>query len=71
MASSQYPNIVQNRDYINDIPRPNYTPFTYPHPLTLLSNGVTNTNTVPLPPTNSIPPTNTLAPPTGLNVRPL
>jgi hypothetical protein len=70
-VGSQYPNIQLNRDFFNDIPRPNYSPYTYPHPLTLLTNAVANTNTVPAPPTNSIPATNNLAPPTGLNVRPL
>ncbi|GBE19289.1 protein metal binding site [archaeon BMS3Abin17] len=27
--------IQENRDYYNDIQRPGYTPYTYPHPLTL------------------------------------
>ncbi len=29
--------IVEGRDYFNDTQRPGYTPYTYPHPLTLLS----------------------------------
>jgi len=70
-VGSQYPNIQENRDFYNNIPRPNYSPYTYPHPLTLLTNAVTNTNAVPPPPTNSIPATNSLTPPTGLQVRPL
>jgi hypothetical protein len=67
---SQYPNIVANVDFFNS-PRPGYVPFTYPHPLTLITNAVVDTNTVPVAPTNSAPPVNTLAPPTGLNVTPL
>jgi hypothetical protein len=69
-AGTTYPNIQENRDYFNNIPRPNYTGFTYPHPLTTITNAVSNTNTVP-PVTNPVPVTNSLVPPTGLNVRPL
>lgn len=39
-AESDFPNIQSGRDYINGTPRPNYTPFVYPHPLT----GIVNTN---------------------------
>jgi hypothetical protein len=46
------PFIVANVHYFNDTPKPGYTPFTYPHPLTLL--GSTN----PPPPTILLPPTN-------------
>lgn len=27
------PHVVEGRDFINDTPRPGYTPYTYPHPL--------------------------------------
>jgi hypothetical protein len=47
---SQVPFIVANVHYFNDTPKPGYTPFTYPHPLTLL--GSTN----PPPPTILLPP---------------
>jgi len=70
-VGSSYPGIQANRDYFNGIPRPNYTPFIYPHPLTALTNAVVNTNAVTIPVTNSTPPVNNLAPPTGLNVQPL
>ena len=71
-GGTSYLNIQENRDFFNNIPRPGYTPFTYPHPLTLITGAVVNTNGVPPPPTNSIPPpVNTLLPPTDLNVRPL
>ncbi len=32
-GSSQH--IQENRDYYNDTPKPGYTPYTYPHPLTI------------------------------------
>ena len=35
---STSPHIQENRDYYNDTPRPDYTPYTYPHPLTLASS---------------------------------
>lgn len=71
-AGSGYPNVQENRDFFNNTPRPNYTPFTYPHPLTLITNSVGVTNTVVPPPTNSVPvATNNLVPPTGLIIQPL
>jgi hypothetical protein len=30
---SPYPGIQSGRDFYNDMPRPGYTPFVYPHPL--------------------------------------
>jgi hypothetical protein len=68
-AGTSYPNLIAGRDYINDVARPGYTPFTYPHPLTLLTNGVVTTNSivnVPPPPTNAPP---VLTPPTGLKAQ--
>jgi hypothetical protein len=41
------PAIKEGRDFFNRTPKPNYTPYTYPHPLT-----GTSTNTAPSPPTN-------------------
>jgi hypothetical protein len=70
-GGTTYPCIKENRDFFNNIPRPGYTAFTYPHPMTSFTNSIVNTNTPPPPPTNSVPTTNSLAPPTGLNVRPL
>lgn len=32
-AGSSYPGILAGREYYNDTPKPNYTPFAYPHPL--------------------------------------
>ena len=31
--ASPYPGIQSGRDFYNDTPKPNYTPFSYPHPL--------------------------------------
>ena len=64
-ATTTYPDLVQGRDFFNNTPRPNYTPYTYPHPLTLMdSNSIPPVNI----PTNTVS-TNTiqLAPPTNLN----
>ncbi|HEV2693549.1 MAG TPA: hypothetical protein VG347_11695 [Verrucomicrobiae bacterium] len=70
-VSSPFTQVQENRDFFNDTPKPGYTPFTYPHPLTLITNAVTVTNPIVTLPTNTPPPVNTLPPPTGLNVRPL
>jgi hypothetical protein len=32
---SDSPHLVEGRDFFNDTPRPDYVPFTYPHPLTV------------------------------------
>ena len=71
-AGSGYPNIKEGRDYINGTARPGYTPYQYPHPLTLITNAVPGTNTVIFtpPPTNTVV-NPTLQPPTQLYVRPL
>jgi hypothetical protein len=42
------PGIMAGRDFINRTPKPNYTPYSYPHPLT----GVSAANTAPSPPSN-------------------
>lgn len=62
---SLYPGIQLGRDFFNDTPKPGYTPYTYPHPLTFLSVVGGGGG-----PTNSPPPTNGLAPPTGLHLIP-
>ncbi len=36
-AASPYPTIQLGRDFFNDTPKPGYTPFQYPHPLTLIN----------------------------------
>ena len=52
-GESDYPNIQSGRDFINGTVKPGYTPYTYPHPLTVVSNTSTNTSTnSPIPPTN-------------------
>ncbi len=30
---SSYPKILEGRDFTNNLVKPDYTPFTYPHPL--------------------------------------
>ena len=69
-VGSSCPNVQVNRDFFNDTPKPGYTPYIYPHPLTLITNAVPPpTNSVagnPPPPTNSPP---VLAPPTRLNAQ--
>lgn len=62
LLSSLYPNIEVGRDLLNDTPKPGYTPYVYPHPLTYMyadtnyNFGPTNN---PGPgPTNSTPSTN-------------
>jgi hypothetical protein len=65
-GNSAYPDIAEGRDFINST-MPGYKPFMYPHPLTLITDAVVNTNSVTV--TNS--PAPILTPPTGLNVRPL
>ena len=57
LGYSPYPDIAPGRDFFNS-PKPGYIPFTYPHPLTQLTNLV-----VALPPPVTVPP------PTGLNVQ--
>jgi hypothetical protein len=67
---SLYPTIQVGRDLFNDTPKPGYTPYTYPHPLTFAS--VVGTNSLPTgtngsPPGTNNTPTNSLAPPSGLH----
>jgi hypothetical protein len=45
---AQEAGITPGKDYFNRTPKPGYTPYTYPHPLT----GASATNTAPSPPTN-------------------
>jgi hypothetical protein len=42
--------IVANRDFYNRVQKPGYTPYTYPHPLTI--GGNPSTTSQPDPPTN-------------------
>ncbi len=63
MGYSAYPNLAEGRDFFNS-PMPHYTPFPYPHPLTLLTNAV-NTSSNGSTNTSSSPPT----PPTNLNAQ--
>jgi hypothetical protein len=58
--------IQQGRDYYLGIAKPNYTKFTYPHPLATVTGGAAATGTVsaPPPPTGSAP-----SAPTGLTVK--
>lgn len=47
-AFAQYPtHTILNTDYYNGVQKPGYTPYTYPHPLTIAPN-----TTAPNPPTN-------------------
>jgi hypothetical protein len=36
--ASPYPNIQSGRDFYNDTPKPNYTPFPNPHPLDVVNH---------------------------------
>jgi hypothetical protein len=58
LGYSASPDIAPGRDYFNS-PMPGYKPFTYPHPLTQMTNVVA---TLPPPPA-------VIPPPTGLNVQ--
>ena len=64
LGNSTYPDIAEGRDFINS-PKPGYTPYTYPHPLTFIVDAATNTIA---PPVTNAP---VLTPPTGLSVQPL
>jgi len=46
---SNSPHVQEGRDFFNNTPRPGYTPYTYPHPLTLAGGGDT---TPPSSPSN-------------------
>jgi len=41
---SAYPGVAVGRELYNDTPKPGYTPYVYPHPLTYVSVGTTNIN---------------------------
>jgi hypothetical protein len=64
--SSWYPEIQVGRDLINDTPKPGYTPYIYPHPLTFTTYVGTGGSTNGPPNTNN-PTTNNLVPPPGLH----
>ena len=64
LAGTTYPNLIQGRDFFNNTARPNYSPYTYPHPLTLTDS---NTITVTIPTNNVSTNTILLAPPTNLS----
>jgi hypothetical protein len=57
VAGTLYPNIKEGRDYFNNVPKPGYSSFVYPHPLTLADGSGTNPPPSILPIT-TIPPTN-------------
>lgn len=65
---SAYPNVQPNRDYFNNVARPGYVSFVYPHPWVTLMDG-SNTNAVVPPPTNTnaVPPV--MSPPTNLKAQ--
>jgi hypothetical protein len=48
IASAEAP-IIEGKHYFNNVTKPNYTPYTYPHPLV---TGQPNPPAQPLPPTN-------------------
>ena len=63
-GESDYPNIQSGRDYINNTTKPNYTPLTYPHPLTFVTStsgggGGGTTNPVTTNPVTTNPVTTT------------
>jgi hypothetical protein len=70
-VTTQYPNLVANQDFFNGVPRPNYTPYIYPHPLQSFTNTLAVSTNAPPPPPPPGTNTNSLTPPTGLNVRSL
>jgi hypothetical protein len=60
--ASSTPNLVAGRDYFQDTPMPNYTPYTYPHPL--VSGGGPSPSPVPTSsPSASVTPSPTATPP--------
>jgi hypothetical protein len=61
---SGYPNIQENRDFFNGIPKPGYTPLVYPHPLA----AVQNSDAFAL--TNSVPTNGISSPPSSLRAGP-
>ena len=67
--SSTYPNLQEGREIYFNTAKPDYAPYSFPHPLVLLDGSSTNnptgggTNNVP---TNSLP-----TPPTGLKAIPI
>ncbi len=67
VCMTSYPNMVNGRDYTNGVARPGYTPYVYPHPLTLMDS--TNPPIVVIPPTNSIGTNTVLSPPTNLKAQ--
>jgi hypothetical protein len=73
LLSSSYPGIQVGRDLYNDTPKPGYTPYTYPYPLTFVYASSTNvpvTTNSPPPVTTNNTPTNGIAPPSGLHIVP-
>jgi hypothetical protein len=65
--SVQIPAIRQNYHYYQDTPMPGYTPYTYPHPLTLIGNPTPTPTPTPSPsasptPTLTVTPTMTPSP---------
>jgi hypothetical protein len=64
-ASTTYPSIQLGRDYFNEVAKPGYTPYTYPHPWTFMTNAVATNPVVNVPATTNTAPA--LSPPTGLS----
>jgi hypothetical protein len=69
LITSWYPGLQIGRDVLNDTPKPNYTPWVYPHPLTYItvSTNYSGGNTNQPPNTNNFPTNNFLQPPTNLH----
>ncbi|HXC34979.1 MAG TPA: hypothetical protein VNV43_03840 [Candidatus Acidoferrales bacterium] len=73
--ASAYPGVAVGRELYNDTPKPGYTPYVYPHPLTYMYVGSTNLTGGPgnnptnnPPPVTNNPTTNGLTPPPNFHI---